>query len=326
METLLQFRRLADIPNNRGLAAPFAGVLNTSLVVAGGANFPIAYPWESGAKVWHDRIYRLREPDAHWETIGRLPQPLGYGASFTVDGGVVIAGGSDSGRHYASCWLMTERGGRIVFEPLPSLPLSFANVGFAKLGNLLVVVGGQETPASISASKRVFAMDSTAIGKGWFELPPMPGPARILPGVGVVADSIFVCSGADLYPGPDGKALRRYLRDCYRYTGFGGWKRLADLPKAAVAPPCPLPQFAEGLAVFSGDDGSRAWIPQAVHPGFDADINLVSSKRIRALGSAPFAHVTATAVQWRGSWVIPSGEVRPGVRTPAVWMITSSGE
>jgi N-acetylneuraminic acid mutarotase len=326
METLLQFRRLSDIPNNRGLAAPFAGVLNTDLVVAGGANFPNAYPWERGAKVWHDRIYRLREPDARWKTIGRLPQPLGYGASFTVDGGVVIAGGSDSGRHYASCWLMTERGGRIVFEPLPSLPLPLANVGFAKLGNLLVVVGGQETPASTSASNRVFAMDSSAFEKGWFELPPMPGPARILPGVGVVADSIFVCSGADLYPGPDGKALRKYLRDCYRYTGFGGWKRLADLPKAAVAPPCPLPQIADGLAVFSGDDGSRAWIPQPVHPGFDADINLLTSKTSRALGSAPFAHVTVTSVQWRGSWVIPSGEIRPGVRTPAVWMITSSGE
>ncbi len=326
METLLQFRRIADIPNARGVAAPFAGVLNTALVVAGGANFPKAYPWERGAKVWHDRIYRLREPDARWETIGRLPQPLGYGASFTVDGGVVIAGGSDSGRHYTSCWLMTERGGQIVFEPLPSLPIPIANVGFAKLGNLLVVVGGQETPASTAASKRVFAMDSTAFGKGWFELPPLPGPARILPGVGVVADSIFVCSGADLHPGPDGKAVRKYLRDCYRYTGFGGWKRLADLPKAAVAPPCPLPQIADGLAVFSGDDGSRAWIPQPVHPGFDADINLVTSKGIRALGSAPFAHVTTTAVAWRGSWVIPSGEIRPGVRTPAVWMITSPGE
>ena len=326
METLLQFRRIADIPNARGVAAPFAGVLNTGLVVAGGANFPKAYPWERGAKIWHDQIYRLREPDACWETIGKLPQPLGYGASFTVDGGVVIVGGSDSGRHYASCWLMTERGGRIVFEPLPSLPIPIANVGFAKLGNLLVVVGGQETPASTAASKHVFAMDSTAFGKGWFELPPMPGPARILPGVGVVADSIFVCSGADLHPGTDGKAVRKYLLDCYRYTGVGGWKRLADLPKAAVAPPCPLPQIADSLAVFSGDDGSRAWIPQPVHPGFDADINLVTSKTIRALGSAPFAHVTTTSVAWRGSWVIPSGEIRPGVRTPAVWMITSSGE
>jgi hypothetical protein len=52
-----------------------------------------------------------------------------------------------------------------------------------------------------------------------------------------VADSVFVCSGAELRPGPDGKAVRNYLRDCYRYTVFGGWKRLADLPKAAVAPP-----------------------------------------------------------------------------------------
>ncbi|MFM7187287.1 MAG: galactose oxidase [Armatimonadota bacterium] len=326
METLLQFRRIADIPNSRGLAAPFAGVLNTQLVVAGGANFPNAYPWEGGTKVWHDRVYRLREPDARWEMIGHLPQPLGYGASFTVDGGVVVAGGSDSGRHYASCWLMMEQRGHLVVEPLPKLPLTLANVGFAKLGNLLIIVGGQETPTSISASKRVFALDCTTFGAGWFELPPLPGPGRILPGVGVVADSLFVCSGADLYPGPDGKAVRKYLRDCYRYTGFGGWKRITDLPKPAVAPPCPLPQIADGLAVFSGDDGSRAWIPQSVHPGFDADINLVTSMRIRALGSAPFAHVTATAVRWRDSWVIPSGEIRPGVRTPAVWMITSSGE
>ncbi|MFM2223732.1 MAG: hypothetical protein RLZZ78_1989 [Armatimonadota bacterium] len=244
METLLQFHRLADIPNDRGVAAPFAGVLNTSLVVAGGANFPNAYPWEGGAKIWHDRIYRLREPDARWETIGKLPQPLGYGASFTVDGGVVIAGGSDARRHYANCYLMMEKRGKVVFETLSGLPIPLANVGFAKFGDLLVVVGGQETPTAAAANKRVFAMECNAFGKGWFELPPMPGPARILPGVGMVADSIFVCSGADLYPGPDGKAVRRYLRDCYRYTVFGGWKRLADLPKASVAPPCPLPQIS----------------------------------------------------------------------------------
>ena len=324
METLLQFRRIADIPNDRGVAAPFAGVLNTSLVVTGGANFPKAYPWEGGAKIWHDRIYRLRDPDARWETIGKLPQPLGYGASFTVDGGVVIAGGSDARRHYANSYLMIEKRGRVVFETLPSLPIPLANVGFAKFGDLLVVVGGQETPTATMASKRVFAMECNAFGKGWFELPPLLGPGRILPGVGVVADSLFVCSGADLYPGPDGKAVRRYLRDCYRFTVFGGWKRLADLPKASVASPCPLPQIADGLAVFSGDDGSRAWIPQAVHPGFDADITRVRSKGSQALGSAPFAHVTTTAVAWRGSWVVPSGEIRPGVRTPAVWMITSS--
>ena len=324
METLLLFRRLTDIPNPRGVAAPFAGVLSTGLVVAGGANFPKATPWEGGAKVWHNSVYRLREPDARWETIGHLPQPLGYGASFTVDGGIVMAGGSDAGRHYSSCFLIVEKRGRVVFETLPSLPIPIANVGFAKFGDLLVVVGGQETPTATAASKRVFALDCTAFGKGWLDLPPLPGPARILPGVGVVSDSIFVCSGADLRPGPDSKAVRTNLRDSYCFTVFGGWKRLADLPKAAVAPPCPLPQVADGLAILSGDDGSRAWIPQAVHPGFDGDITKVTSKGTLALGSAPFAHVTTTAVAWRGSWVIPSGEIRPGVRTPAVWMITSS--
>ena len=325
METLIQFRRIADIPSAHGVAAPFAGVLNNGLVVAGGANFPKATPWEGGAKVWHNSVYRLREPYARWETIGHLPQPLGYGASFTVDDGIVVAGGSDAVRHSASCWMMTEKRGRVMFETLSSLPVPLANVGFAKLGNLLVVVGGQESPTATAASKRTFALDCTAFGKGWFELPPLPGPARIFPGVGVVSDSLFVCSGADLRPGPDGKAVRTYLRDSYRFTVFGGWSRLGDLPKAAVAPPCPLPQVADGLAIFSGDDGSRAWIPQAVHMGFDDDITKVTSKDTLALGSAPFAHVTTTAVAWRGSWVIPSGEIRPGVRTPAVWMITSSG-
>ena len=36
-------------------------------------------------------------------------------------------------------------------------------------------------------------------------------------------------------------------------------------------------------------------------------------------GKMPSAPVTACAVEWNGAWVIPSGEVRPGVRSPDVW-------
>ena len=37
------------------------------------------------------------------------------------------------------------------------------------------------------------------------------------------------------------------------------------------------------------------------------------------MGKTPAPHVTTPAANWRGRWVIPSGEVRPGVRSPEVW-------
>ena len=36
-------------------------------------------------------------------------------------------------------------------------------------------------------------------------------------------------------------------------------------------------------------------------------------------GALPAARVTTPCVYWAGSWVIPSGEVRPGVCSPEVW-------
>jgi N-acetylneuraminic acid mutarotase len=38
-------------------------------------------------------------------------------------------------------------------------------------------------------------------------------------------------------------------------------------------------------------------------------------------GVAPFSHVTVPAVTWNRLHVIPSGEIRPGVRSPAVWAV-----
>ena len=37
------------------------------------------------------------------------------------------------------------------------------------------------------------------------------------------------------------------------------------------------------------------------------------------LGSTPAPHVTTPLVYWQGMHVVPSGEIRPGVRSPKVY-------
>ena len=77
-----------------------------------------------------------------------------------------------------------------------------------------------------------------------------------------------------LKPGPDGKPVREYLRDAWRYTPGQGWKRLADLPRAAAAAPSPAPLVAGSrLLVISGDDGKNvSFKPETAHPGFPRDV------------------------------------------------------
>ena len=38
-------------------------------------------------------------------------------------------------------------------------------------------------------------------------------------------------------------------------------------------------------------------------------------------GTAPAPRATAPVVAWDGGFVIPSGEMRPGVRSPEVWAV-----
>jgi N-acetylneuraminic acid mutarotase len=49
---------------------------------------------------------------------------------------------------------------------------------------------------------------------------------------------------------------------------------------------------------------------------YNPDLNLWEKT-----GALPVARVTVPTVVWRDLWVIPSGEMRPGVRSPEVWAI-----
>lgn len=89
------------------------------MIVAGGANFPDAPPWQDGKKVWLDRVYVLSAPDARWRDAGKLVRPIGYAVCVSIPKGkglgpgVAYFGGTDEYRHYDEGWLLRWNDGRL---------------------------------------------------------------------------------------------------------------------------------------------------------------------------------------------------------------------
>jgi N-acetylneuraminate epimerase len=319
---LKDWSKLPSLPDKEGFASMFTGVSHGALIAAGGANFPDKRPWEGGTKIWHDTVFVLEKPGGAWKVAGTLPRPLGYGVSVTWRNGVTCVGGSDAGRHYTDCFRLEWHGGKLETKPLPPLPYPIANMCGALLGDTLYVAGGIEKPDSTSALTTFYALDLTAKAPAWRELESWPGPARMLAIAAVQDGSFFLVSGADLSAGPDGKPVRTYLKDGYRYTPGHGWKRIAGLPRAAVAAPSPAPtQGQTQFFIVSGDDASQLAAPPTQHPGFPNSILAYDTRSDRwtDFGTTPAPRVTVPTVLWRGAWRVVSGEQRPGVRSPEVW-------
>lgn len=88
-----------------GLAGAYSGMVGDSVIVAGGANFLGAraaadegrwYAHDGLDKNWASDIFAMT--DGTWSQVGSLPEGLAYGASFAVDGGLLIVGGEDAER------------------------------------------------------------------------------------------------------------------------------------------------------------------------------------------------------------------------------------
>jgi N-acetylneuraminic acid mutarotase len=320
----LNWRKLPPLSDRIGFAGMFAGVSGDALLVAGGANFPDAMPWDGGKKVWHDSIYVLPKPDGQWIAGFKLPRALAYGVSVTTKDGVICAGGANADQHFADVFRLSWRKDKIATEQLPSLPRAVANACGAMVGRTLYVAGGIEKPDATNCLKTFWELDLSASHLHWRELTPWPGPDRMLAVAGATSDTFFLFSGTELTGDPQGKPVRRYLKDAYAFNRRTGWRQLADLPRPAVAAPSPAILFNRTLLIVSGDDGALVnFEPKSDHPGFPMDVLAYDtrSNQWTRFSDAPLSRATATAVLWRKSGVIPGGEPRPGRRTSEVWAV-----
>lgn len=326
LAAFLSWSQLAPLPDAEGFAGAFAGATGGGIIVAGGANFPAGRPWEGGRKAWHDGIFFLGADPASagpqsWRRVGRLPRPLAYGASVPHRDMVVCVGGSGPAEHHRDVFTIAWNRGTLDVTMLPPLPRPLAQHCAAVVGDHLYVAGGTEAPAAVEATRTFLRLDLASPSAGWKELDPWPGPGRILATAGTLDGAFLLVGGAGLQAGADAAPSRIWLRDAYRYTPGVGWRRIADLPRPAVAAPSPAPAHGSRLLILGGDDGGDVATPHERHPGFRRDVLVYDGKEDRwSTGpDLPFALVTTPAFVWQDALVIPGGEVRPGVRSTTIW-------
>ena len=216
------------------------------------------------------------------------------------------------------------------------MPKTVAFFCGAVLGKSVYVTGGREKPDSPGALKTLWRLDLSKPedARQWETLEPCPGPARMLAVAGAAGGAVHLFSGVELVEDADGDVSRRYLKDAWSYTSGRGWTQLADLPRSVAAAPTPaLALGSAHLAILGGDDGSNVHHGTTLkntHPGFSRVILAYHTitDTWTAGGSLPkqvddspgevLPPVTTSTVRWGDRWIVPSGEIRPGVRTPAV--------
>ncbi len=323
---------LPPVPDPVGFAGAFAGVHQEHLIAGGGANFPDGkMPWDGGKKVWHDRLYSLdlETPGAAWREIGRLPARNGYGVSLSAPEGVLVIGGGDETRHFREVHRMTREEGKPVFRPLPSLPEPLAQMAGALLGRTVHLCGGITTPDATTALAKHWTLDLDALDEGWREAPPLPAPGRILATAAAVNGVFIVAGGCSLSPDEHGKPARTYLRDAWKFSA-GKWSRLADPPRAAVAAASPAPVAEDAFFIVSGDDGEQTGLASpAGHRGFTREILRYDLKQDRWTVAGQLDEpppVTLPTAPWKEGTIFFNGEVKPGVRTPRVFLFTPAAD
>lgn len=319
-----EWKQLPSIPVPEGLAGTFTGISNGALLVAGGANFPDKKPWEGGIKKWYDSVFVLEKPEGQWKLAGKLPRSLGYGISVTHGNAVICVGGSDAERHHTSAFRLEWKGNKLITTELLALPKSLANFCGALVGNTLYVAGGIDSPSATATSKAIYRIDLAATKPKWEEVEECPGGGRMLAVACGFDGSFWLTSGVDLVAGKNGKTERRYLNDAYRYNAESGWTQVANLPHPVVAAPSPAPNDHAGFYVLGGDDGTQVAVAPDRHRGFSKKVlryDLRTDQWLEA-GEIIAPRVTVPCVKWGTAWVVPSGEVRPGLRSPEIWSFT----
>jgi N-acetylneuraminic acid mutarotase len=342
-----QFSALPALPpapgqtRQAGQAAPFAGVHGDALIVGGGANFPQAMPWDGGANIWWDDVFVLERGAGAWRTgrTFKLPRPLAYGFSFSTPEGVVCVGGGDAAQCYADVFLLAwdAQKKEVTTTALPPLPAPLAFMAGAQLGSLIYVLGGQREMKPGAPTRTFWSLDLARRERAgefkWEELPAWPGPARIVPVAAALGGRVFLLSGREPQPG----RAARILTDAFAYDPAARtWRTFTAPPRAMMA--ATAAAVGDEIWVFGGDDGrifsqleafdlglrsppaGKREILEA-HPGFARDIVAYDPRRDawRTVARSPEPlPVTTIAVPWGGALVLPSGEVRPGVRTTAV--------
>lgn len=329
-----------------GVAGPVTGIHHDRLIVAGGANFPDAMPWLGGKKKYTDEgfVFKIdRSGTPVFISSFKLAFPLAYSANCSTPEGIISAGGENEQGLSSKVFLFQcgKATGNVVTKDLPDLPVALTNAAITFIDNKVYVAGG-ETKSGVS--DRVFVLDRANTGAGWEDLASVP---QAVSHTVLVANeneqSIYLLGGRK----KNSTGISDLYTAVYRLDiETGQWEKKSDLPYALTAG---TGIFAgdNTILLFGGDDGSTFHKVEeliaaiagetdsldkqelntkkigllSAHPGFHKAVLSyhTDTDEWTSIGTIPFdVPVTTTAIRWNNQVIIPSGEIKAGVRTPGI--------
>jgi N-acetylneuraminate epimerase len=328
-----------------GVAGPVTGVIGDVFIVAGGANFPEGMPWDGGVKRYQatGAVYRYSPGKAIDKVFPfSLPDPLAYAACISTPKGIVYAGGENQNGAVRTVGLITVDVHKksVLIDSLPDLPYAATNASLAFDGTVLYFVGGENKD---SVHGLVLALDLNHLANGWNFVAKMPQP-RTNASVGcqrINAVSNLIIVGGRLRQTNEASQI---FETAYRLNletlnwivcapfpttiAAGSYLNLPDTGLLLIGGDLgKLYQQTELLiqAVASESDSSEKRVLQShrknlqqTHPGFTNQVWLYqpANDQWRKLGEVPFpTPVTSTAIQQGPYILIPSGELKPGIRS-----------
>jgi N-acetylneuraminate epimerase len=332
--------------NSIGIAGPVTGIIDDLLLVGGGANFPQGFPWEGGSKQFQQQLhlYQLTEKGdcTFWKT-GSIPELTSYGCTYSTSKGLVLAGGEGGKGISSAVWLLGKTHTGITVKALPALPIPLTNAAGTAIQDQLFIAGGETTTGM---NNRFFSFSLNDPSKGWLELPSLPYAVSnaVLQARSRNGRQELILAGGRARNGTDTSKL--YDETWVYSLDHKTWKKLGKLPYALAAAQV-IRLEDESILLLGGDDGSTftqvekllgaiqhekdstkriALIHQKNelqrnHPGFRKEILVLPAdeSQWQFAGSVPFdAPVTTTLIRWNNYLLLPSGEVRAGIRSPYI--------
>lgn len=353
----MQWKIAAKLPVERGqqkalgFAGPVAGVHENVMIIAGGANFPGNMPWENGRKAYYNELYVYEKKGVqiikHVKKF-QLPSALAYAASCATSKGILCAGGENENGISKKVFLIKwdKKKSDIIIIMLPDLPVAVTNAS-ATSNNGIVYIAGGETENAVS--DHFFCIDINNVNGGWKELPHLPNPvshAVMVSQTILQQNYIWLLGGRK----KNSNDISNFYSSVFAFDiESNRWEERNSLPYTL----CAGTGIADGqnrILLFGGDKSEtfqqveqlmvaiarendeikkRELILQknklqSMHPGFSREILVYNTEKDQwqVKENMPYkTPVTTTAFRWEKDIMIPTGEIKAGVRSPDILMV-----
>lgn len=200
MDKQIEWIPLPDYPIEGGISAPYIGVHNGKLIVAGGCNFPDIPAAQGGEKAFYKCLYLLDisgdQKGTRWKKGKDLPYEVAYGSSMNTDKGIICIGGQNKNSSLSEVFLIQydEELNDVNFISLPPLPVKVFNAGASIINNKIYVTGGIN---SNNEKGVIYILDLDKLKNGWFTINIPTVHERQQPVVIGQDNKLFIAGGYD---------------------------------------------------------------------------------------------------------------------------------